>query len=108
MIRGTFVSQARRCGKPTCRCTRGQLHPITVLSASVAGQTRNTYVPAADRARVQRLSQSYQSFRRARAELGRLAVRSVQIVDALQDLLTEPYPPSTKGGKTGARSRRKG
>ena len=41
MIRGTVVTQRRRCGKPTCHCTDGQtLHETTVLSYSEGGRTR--------------------------------------------------------------------
>lgn len=41
MIRGSVVTQRRRCGKPTCHCADGQrLHETTVLSYSEGGRTR--------------------------------------------------------------------
>lgn len=41
MIRGTVVTQRRRCGKPNCHCTDGTaLHESTVLSYSEAGRSR--------------------------------------------------------------------
>lgn len=48
MIRGSVVTQRRRCGKPTCHCADGEtLHETTVLSYSEGGRTR-TLMLAAD------------------------------------------------------------
>jgi uncharacterized protein DUF6788 len=48
LLRGTLVSQGRRCGKQTCRCATGDLHgPYTYLSvARRGGRPRMLYVPA--------------------------------------------------------------
>ncbi len=92
MIRGTFQHKTRRCGKPNCKCARGPAHPTTVLARSDAGQPQTHYVPEADRARVEQLASRYQRFRRARAELARLARQTLQIADQLQQTLTEPFP----------------
>jgi hypothetical protein len=48
VLRGAITEQGRRCGKPTCRCARGQLHgPYTYLSvAGPGGRSRMVYVPA--------------------------------------------------------------
>jgi len=48
MLRGTLVSQGRRCGKPACRCEQGELHgPYVYLSVGrVTGRARLLYVPA--------------------------------------------------------------
>src|SRR5437588_838324 len=47
-LRGTLISQSRRCGKPGCRCARGELHgPYVYLSVGRAtGRPRLLYVPA--------------------------------------------------------------
>jgi len=51
MIRGSVVTQRRRCGKPTCHCVDGEtLHETTVLSYSEGGRTR-TLMLAADEVR---------------------------------------------------------
>ena len=48
VLMGSLVTQSRRCGKPSCRCTEGEEHgPYTYLSARVGGVTRLRYVPAA-------------------------------------------------------------
>src|SRR4029453_17449636 len=48
LLRGTGVTQGRRCGKETCRCACGQLHgPYTYLSVPRPGRRpRLVYVPA--------------------------------------------------------------
>jgi len=48
LLRGTLVSQGRRCGKEGCRCARGELHgPYVYLSVARAGRRpRMVYVPA--------------------------------------------------------------
>jgi hypothetical protein len=48
-LRGTQLSRGRRCGKPGCRCARGDLHgPYSYLSLGRArGRGRLVYVPSA-------------------------------------------------------------
>jgi transposase len=48
LLRGTLMSQARRCGKDGCRCATGDLHgPYTYLSVvRPGGRPRMLYVPA--------------------------------------------------------------
>lgn len=92
MMRGTFQRKARRCGRPNCHCARGAAHPTTVLVSSEQGELKSHYVPESDRPRVERLSGRYQRFRRARAELAKLARQTLELADRLQQRLTEPYP----------------
>ena len=100
LIRGTFVRQKRRCGKPACRCARGHPHEGAVLTASVEGRMHSVHVPRADRARVEKLAGRYRRFRQGRADLVALHRRLLQHVDALQQALTEPYPhPRQQRGK---------
>lgn len=114
LIRGTYLIQARRCGKPQCKCARGDLHPICVLTASEKGRTRNVYVKPADRERVRTASGKYQTVRRARAELAKLANTSLDLIDQLQSELTVPFPPvhqatsrKTRPPKAGKTAKRK-
>lgn len=47
-LRGTLMTQGRRCGKESCRCTHGELHgPYMYLSVTRPGRRpRLVYVPA--------------------------------------------------------------
>ena len=45
-LRGTLVSDMRRCSGEHCRCRRGQLHgPYTYLTTYSSGRSRMVYVP---------------------------------------------------------------
>ncbi len=46
-LRGSLVLQHRSCGKPYCRCQRGQKHPALYLYTPSAGQQIRTYIPPA-------------------------------------------------------------
>ena len=47
MIRGSVVTQRRKCGKTSCRCTDGvSLHESTVLSYSEDGRNRTVMLTA--------------------------------------------------------------
>ena len=47
LLRGTLISQGRRCGKESCRCAHGELHgPYVYLSVTRPGRRpRMVYVP---------------------------------------------------------------
>ena len=93
LIRGTYRLQGGRCGRTGCRCERGELHEKAMLYRRVEGTFRCTYVPLADRGQVDQRTQRYRRVRRARAELVKLAKRSLELADALQEALTKAYPP---------------
>ena len=46
-LRGSLVEQARSCGKPTCRCQRGQLHRSLYLAVRHNDRRVLLYVPRA-------------------------------------------------------------
>jgi hypothetical protein len=48
MIFGTLAERGRVCGKPTCRCARGEKHPAVQLAHWAGdGKTRSQHVPYA-------------------------------------------------------------
>jgi hypothetical protein len=48
VLAGTLTEQARRCGKPGCRCEHGEPHgPYTYFTPRPAGRGRARYVPSA-------------------------------------------------------------
>jgi len=110
LIRGSFVVQAVPCGKARCKCLRGEPHPRAMLYVSDDGAHFSAYVPQADRERVERANRQYRRFRKARAEITKLTTRTLELTDALQAALTEPYPPSerVRGKRSGPRRRGSG
>ena len=48
VLAGTLTEQARRCGRPGCRCGRGEPHgPYAYFTPRPSGRGRARYVPAA-------------------------------------------------------------
>jgi hypothetical protein len=46
-LRGSLVERRRPCGKPTCRCQKGQLHRSLYLATRHRGQRVMLYIPRA-------------------------------------------------------------
>lgn len=94
LLKGSLLTRPKACLKPGCRCTRGQPHPpLTYLSWSEGGKTRQVYVPAPDRARVRQRVQAYQALRQARAQWVQLQAAVLALLDQLEAGQREPYPP---------------
>ena len=45
LLHATLAPRQRRCGKPNCRCNRGQLHVSLYVVQTRQGQLRQLYVP---------------------------------------------------------------
>jgi hypothetical protein len=106
MIGGSYVLQPGRCGKPSCRCARGEYHSVAALYRREQGAATCTYVPLADRQRVEKFSSRYRAFRRARAQVAKLSRRVLELADTLQQGLMEPYPPADRARRRRATRRR--
>jgi uncharacterized protein DUF6788 len=46
-LRGSLVERVRPCGKPTCRCQKGQLHRSLYLATRYNGRRALLYIPRA-------------------------------------------------------------
>jgi hypothetical protein len=47
LLRGSLVLQHRSCGKPYCRCQKGQKHPALYLHTRSGDRRVRIYIPAA-------------------------------------------------------------
>jgi len=93
LIHGSLGNRKRVCGKPTCRCARGELHEQTYLSSTVDGKTRQVHIPGADKDRVASGVARYRTMLRARKRLRKLSRLELKIAVELSRSLVEPYPP---------------
>jgi hypothetical protein len=76
MVTGSLVEQYVSCGKPRCRCQRGQKHgPLHYLYWKEQGRSRSLYVP---REHVKELRRQIQNYRRFQTELTSLLRRQRQ------------------------------
>lgn len=93
MVQGSLYLLRRKCGKPTCRCTRGELHPAWVLTRSEAGKNHLYAVPAEQRSRLRPLTREYRRWQRTRALLVKQFGRLLALIDRLADQRLERWPP---------------
>jgi hypothetical protein len=93
MVQGSLYLMRRKCGKPTCRCARGKLHPVWVLTRSEAGKRRLYAVPVAELGKLRPLAREYRKWHRARALLIKQCNRLARLIDELADrrLVRWPY-----------------
>ena len=86
LTKGTVYPLRRRCGKPVCRCTQGELHESMVLTASEGGRTRLKSLPEEKVERARDLTRRYQQFRSDRAEFVKLHVQMLKMIDTIERL----------------------
>lgn len=108
LIRGSFGTRARKCGKPSCRCANGELHESKYLSASQDGKVRQVHVPASEEVKVSGGVARYRRYQKRRKEVAALAKRQLELVDQLGRSLIEPYPPDAPLPPPKRRGRRRG
>jgi hypothetical protein len=83
LLPGSIYTLRRKCGKPNCRCTRGQLHESTVLSYRGQGGPRNVSPPPEQLEALRTMTLHYRRCRQARAKLVRWQQQLLKLVDAL-------------------------
>jgi hypothetical protein len=84
LLPGSLYLLRRKCGKPNCRCTRGELHESTVLSYRGQGQLKNISPAPEQIDRLRAMTDDYRRARQARARLVRWQRQLLDLVDALE------------------------
>jgi hypothetical protein len=84
LVKGNVYEMARKCGKPNCVCTRGELHRSMVLSWSEGGKTRLFSIPPERLGELKEKSQEYLQFRRARARVTEIGREIVAVLDQIE------------------------
>lgn len=84
LLPGSLYALRRKCGKPNCRCARGELHESTVLSYRGNGRPRNISPPPERLDSLRSMTHAYRRCRQARAKLARWQRRLLTLVDALE------------------------
>jgi hypothetical protein len=79
MVRGSLIHNRVRCGKPTCKCARGEVHSAYYLSRRIEGKTRMDHIAKDQVATV----------RRWKKDTERLEALLEKLTDALMDELKQ-------------------
>ena len=96
VIKGSVYELKRKCGKPGCKCVRGELHSRMVVSTSEHGKTRLRVIPHGFLVEVERKARRYQELRRARARLVEIHREMLRVIDEMEAMRREEIPVSGK------------
>jgi hypothetical protein len=77
-LRGTLSERSGTCGKPNCRCTRGELHQSLYLVQSQGGKSRQICVPQAWQQRVRQAVNDYRLLQELIEEVSELEWKRLQ------------------------------
>ena len=89
MVKGNVYELARKCGKPTCACARGERHRSMVLTWSHEGTSMLFSIPLERVSELQQKSEAYLKFRRARARVTEICQKIVGVMDRIEKLRRE-------------------
>ena len=89
MIKGNVYELARKCGKPSCACTRGELHRSMVLTWSHEGKSKLFSIPPERLSILREKSEEYLRFRRARARVTEICKKVLGVMDRIEKLRRE-------------------
>jgi len=78
LVRGNLLQRRRVCGKPNCKCTRGELHASLYLVFSEGGKLQQLFVPKRWEPVVRQWVADYHDARRLLEEISRLYVEKVR------------------------------
>ena len=84
LLPGSLYTLRRKCGKPSCRCNRGQLHASTVLSYRGQGRPQNLSPAPQHIDALRNMTEPYRRSRKARAQLVRWQKQLLELVAELE------------------------
>jgi len=72
MARGSISVREKSCGKPNCKCARGEKHRALYLVASQDGKLRQLFIPTKLESQAREAVEAYQSIREILEELSQI------------------------------------
>ncbi len=84
MIRGSFGTVTRKCGKPNCWCVKGAGHPVKRITWTERAYSRTKAIPAEDASWIETMTDNYRRFRKNRQALRTLERKINTVVDELE------------------------
>ena len=84
MIRGSFGTATRKCGKPNCWCAEGSGHPVKRITWTEKARSRTRAIPAADATWIKTMTDNYRRFRKNRQALRALERKINTVIDELE------------------------
>lgn len=76
-VAASLCAVKRTCGKPNCRCTRGEPHTAHVLTWKEKGKTKAVYVP---KEMVEEVRKWVEEHKRIKQLIGEISKESLEII----------------------------
>jgi hypothetical protein len=89
LFRGYLYDSPRRCGKPSCHCADGDLHPAWVVATKIDQRQTTRSVSGPLQRRLSKLSTNYRNFRQAQKQIRQLHREAMALTIELENLLAE-------------------
>ena len=83
--RGLVLDAKRKCGKPNCRCARGELHVSTILADRSGKKQRSLALAGKQLVLFTKLTEEYRRVRGVRARFVKITKEMLAIFDALEE-----------------------
>jgi hypothetical protein len=80
------------CGKPNCKCARGDKHVVYQLSWTKDGRRHSAHIRPGDLLRLKDAVDRYRQLRQCRADLLKIASEAAALIDLLVEALGIPPP----------------
>lgn len=93
MVHGLPHEVYRKCGKPNCKCTIGELHgPYNALSVNKEGGHKIVMVKQADAGSIMKQSRRYRYFQQTLARIRRINKDIDKTLEQIKAAATYKYP----------------
>lgn len=94
-----------RCGRPSCHCAKGSLHPRWVIGYQVGGQAKTRMLQDRQVQQLLELAARYRQLRHGRARLGRTFRHLLAVLDQLERSLRVAPSRVVPRYRSGSRTR---
>ena len=81
LLIGSVVEYHNVCGKPNCRCKKGEKHTVFCLTTKVDGKTVNYYIPKKKLAEARKMSENYKKLKGLLHELSDINYKLLKLKD---------------------------
>jgi len=99
MLSGSVIEKYIMCGKSGCKCKKGELHgPFYYLSYKEDGKTKMIFLKAGISKRAKILNESYRQWRKNRAQIGKINMQIISLLDEIEKINTLSLSAVKKDG----------
>ena len=100
VIRASLIERYTVCGKPTCRCSKGNLHgPYYYLSITYPkGKKEMVYVSTSQKKKVEEFIANYQRYKKGLEEISRINIELIKGQKPLSPVRGKPLNGVKKRG----------